>query len=101
MTETLSTPQNEKEIGNLSRKYALLNAIQHDGKADQGSVIGRILAEIPDLRKDAKRVKAIVVENVVEVNKLTFREAQNRSPKHRVSNCPRSRYFEKEGNFKE
>ncbi len=69
-------PQNDKEIGDLSRKYALLNAIQHDGKADQGSVIGRILAEIPDLRKDAKRVKAIVLEKVTDVNRLSCREAQ-------------------------
>ena len=36
------------------RKYALKNAYQHNGKAEAGAVIGKILAEYPELRKDTK-----------------------------------------------
>jgi glutamyl-tRNA synthetase len=58
----------DQEISLIARKYALLNAVEHDGKADQGSVVGRILAENAALRKDAARVKAIVSTTVSAVN---------------------------------
>lgn len=60
----------DEEIKSTARKYALLNALSHGGKADRGSVIGRILAENADLRKEARRIEPIVAEAVQEVNSI-------------------------------
>ena len=43
--------QDDESISKLAKKFALLNAIEHSGKADIGSVISRILSENADLRK--------------------------------------------------
>jgi len=63
----------EKEI----RKTALLNAVKHDGKAQTGSVIGKILGEKPDLRSKIKEVSILVNKIVKEVNTLSFDEQKS------------------------
>ncbi len=67
----------DEEIRNLARKYALLNAISHGGRADPGSVMGRVLAEYQDLRRDAWRVRSIVSEKVDEVNSIAGQDEQS------------------------
>ena len=52
-------------------KYALYNAVSHDGKAQKGSVMGRILGEEPELRSKAGEVSSIVGEVLREVNSWT------------------------------
>ena len=37
--------------------YALHNAITHKGKAEAKAVLGKLLSEIPELRKDVKKEK--------------------------------------------
>lgn len=54
------------------RKTALLNAIKHEGKAQTGSVIGKILGEKPDLRSKIKEISTLVNKIVKEVNTLSF-----------------------------
>ncbi len=49
-------------------KYAVFNASQYGGKANPGSVMGRIFAEYPAARANAKEVQRIVAEAVAEVN---------------------------------
>ncbi|MHB8566630.1 MAG: glutamate--tRNA ligase [Nitrososphaerales archaeon] len=66
--------RNEEQIENLAKKYALLNALAHGGRADQGSVVGRMLAENADLRGDAKHVRALVAKTVGEVNAIDVDE---------------------------
>ncbi len=56
------------KIREAATKYAVLNATQHDGKAQTGSVLGRILGEFPELRAKAKEVIPVVNEAVNEVN---------------------------------
>lgn len=58
----------EKEIQDLARKFALLNAIDHKGTANLGAVIGRIMAERPVLRSRSKEIGIIVRSVVSEVN---------------------------------
>ncbi|MDG6996504.1 MAG: glutamate--tRNA ligase [Nitrososphaerota archaeon] len=65
----------DDEISRLARKYALINALEHEGRAELGAVIGRILAENAPLRKESARVKGIAANALKEVNDLT-REAQ-------------------------
>lgn len=49
-------------------KAALLNAVQHAGKADLGAVIGRVLAERPELKPKAPLVSKAGSEAVKRVN---------------------------------
>ena len=49
-----------KDLEITARKYALQNAAQYGGKANPGSVIGKILAENPSLKAEIKAVAAVV-----------------------------------------
>ncbi|KAA0008531.1 MAG: glutamate--tRNA ligase [Thermoplasmata archaeon] len=64
----------EGELYNLAKKYALHNALQHDGKASVKAVIGKIMAERRDLRGKIKSVMEIVERVVEEVNDLSVDE---------------------------
>jgi glutamyl-tRNA synthetase len=58
------------------RKIALLNAIKHDGKAQVGPVIGKILGEKPDLKARVNELSALINEVVQEVNSMPPTEQQ-------------------------
>ena len=58
------------EIKPLIRKAALLNAIKHHGRAETGAVIGRVLAERPDLKNLAKELASACAQIVREINNL-------------------------------
>ncbi len=62
------------EIRRLVRKFALLNAVQHKGRARESSVIGKLLAEKPQLKTEIKQVAQLVKEIVQEVNSLSLTE---------------------------
>ncbi len=49
-------------------KYAVFNASQYGGKANPGSVMGRIFAEYPDAKANAKDVQRLVMGVVADVN---------------------------------
>jgi glutamyl-tRNA synthetase len=68
------TAFSEREISNLALKYALLNALTHDGRADNRAVIGRLLAENAELRSESKRMTAIANETVSKVNSMSANE---------------------------
>ncbi|MEM3797347.1 MAG: glutamate--tRNA ligase [Candidatus Bathyarchaeia archaeon] len=63
-----------KEIEELARKIALLNAVKHDGKAQAGPVIGKLLAERPELRTRVKEITVLVTKIVGEVNSLSLND---------------------------
>ncbi|MEK6968074.1 MAG: glutamate--tRNA ligase [Nanoarchaeota archaeon] len=54
----------------IIRKHVLANALKYEGKASQGAVIGKILGEAPDLKKDMKIIGKHINETITEVNKL-------------------------------
>lgn len=62
------------ELREKMKKIALLNAIRHEGKAQQGPVIGKLLAEMPSLRAKAKEIAPIAVQILREVNNLSFED---------------------------
>jgi len=64
------------EIRETILKYALINAIQHDGKASPKAVIGKLLGENPELRPKAKDVIPTVNEVVKEVNSMSMDEQE-------------------------
>ncbi|MFH1623029.1 MAG: glutamate--tRNA ligase [Candidatus Aenigmatarchaeota archaeon] len=49
-------------------KHALLNAVQHDGRASDSVVVGKVLGENPALKKDMKVLVETVRAAVAEVN---------------------------------
>jgi glutamyl-tRNA synthetase len=66
----------ERDVGlrELIHKSALLNAVRHDGKAQTGPVVGKILGEKPEYRNKVKELTAVINEIVKEVNKLSLDE---------------------------
>lgn len=64
----------DAKLRELIRKIALLNAVQHDGKAQTGPVIGKLLGEQPSLKAEVKKVSGIISQIVDEVNHLSLEE---------------------------
>jgi glutamyl-tRNA synthetase len=68
------------ELGDDARavveKAALLNATKHEGKAELGAVIGRVLAEVPALRSKAGLVSKEAAAAVKRVNSLPLAEQE-------------------------
>lgn len=52
----------------LVRKYVLINAIEHDGKAMEKSVLGKILADHPELRSKVLELKSRIDDEINEIN---------------------------------
>ena len=69
--------EEDAELKEDIRRIALLNAVKHDGKAQAGAVIGKILGEKQDLRNKIKEVSVLVNNIVKEVNTLTHGEQRN------------------------
>lgn len=62
------------ELKESIRKTALLNAIRHDGKAQSGPVVGKILGEKPEYRSKVQGVSDLVDQVIREVNALSLDE---------------------------
>jgi glutamyl-tRNA synthetase len=63
-----------RELRELVRKAALLNAIQHDGKAQAGPIVGKIVGEKHELKTKVKELSGLISEVVEEVNSLSVEE---------------------------
>jgi len=57
-----------KELEKEILKHTLLNAVQHDEKANIQAVLGKILGENPELRNKIKELIPEIKKNVTEVN---------------------------------
>ncbi|MBU4535115.1 MAG: glutamate--tRNA ligase [Euryarchaeota archaeon] len=63
-------------MSNMERvvyEHALINAIKHKGKANQGAVIGSIMSSQPDLRKEAKKIAEITRTVLDKVNSMDLK----------------------------
>ncbi len=60
-----------QELKDLIRKLALQNAASHDGKAQTGAILGKILGEKAELRTQVKELSALINEVLAEVNTLS------------------------------
>ncbi len=60
----------EEEI----RKQAIRNAFQHEGKANAGSVISKILGEFPEYRKNAGELARLVNAELEKINGMSPEE---------------------------
>ena len=59
-------------------KYALQNAIKYKGKANPGAVMGKVLAENPSLRENAKETGKEIANITKEVNKLSIERQEKK-----------------------
>ncbi len=64
----------DSQLHELIRKLALLNASTHDGKAQTGAILGKILGERADLRTQVKELSAVISEVLGEVNAMPLEE---------------------------
>jgi glutamyl-tRNA synthetase len=66
--------ENDIELREFIRKAALLNAVSHDGKAQAGAMVGKILGEKQALRGRVKELSGVINAVVNEVNSLSLAE---------------------------
>lgn len=52
----------------LILKHALANAVQFNGKANVGAVLGKVIAEKPELKKDIEKLKKDISKIIKQVN---------------------------------
>jgi len=68
------TLDEEKELREVIRKIALLNALRYGGKARPQPVLGKLLGEQPHLKKRIREVTLVINEVVREINRLSLEE---------------------------
>ncbi|MDR2719671.1 MAG: glutamate--tRNA ligase, partial [Nitrososphaerota archaeon] len=66
--------EQDKDLRELIRKAALLNAVSHDGKAQTGAMVGKVLGERQDLRSCIKELSVVINSIVNEVNSYSIAE---------------------------
>lgn len=66
--------ENDTELREFIRKAALLNAVSHDGKAQAGALVGKVLGEKAEFRSRVKELSAVINSVVAEVNGLPLSE---------------------------
>jgi len=71
---THPTIESVVELEGTVRKYALQNAVQYEGKATVGAVLGKVMAEHPELRPKAKEISATAKQIVAQVNKMPLED---------------------------
>ncbi len=71
----------------IIRKYAVLNAVKFKGKANPGAVMGGVISEKPEAKKDMKALNERIRQIIAEVNNTAIeeleKEAKNYAPKKR------------------
>ncbi len=66
--------ENDTELREFIRKAALLNAVGHDGKAQAGAMVGKVLGEKAEYRSHVKELSGVINAVVAEVNGLSLAE---------------------------
>jgi glutamyl-tRNA synthetase len=72
------TLEKDQDLRELILKAALLNALQHGGKAQAGALVGRIISKRQELKTRAKELSGLISTVVGQVNSLSVNE-QKRS----------------------
>jgi len=67
----------EPDLDNLIKKFVLQNALFYNGKANSKAVLGKILAERPELRSRVQELIQLIDKSVAEVNSKSIDEKGN------------------------
>ncbi|MBI4014742.1 MAG: glutamate--tRNA ligase [Candidatus Aenigmarchaeota archaeon] len=60
-----------EDLHSLVRLYSLANAVEHDGKAVENSVLSKLLGDKPELRAHVQELRSLVEDEVKKVNALS------------------------------
>jgi glutamyl-tRNA synthetase len=66
------------EIELLIYRYALKNAVEHNGKVKSSAVLGKILNEKPELKNNIKTITQLITKVINDLNKLSFDEQRRK-----------------------
>lgn len=66
------------EISKALIKYALLNAYAHGGRAESGAIVGKVIAEFPNLKSQAKNLFHAARVMIDEINSLSIAQQISR-----------------------
>src|SRR3972149_9130505 len=72
-------------------KHALLNAAEHEGKANANAVLGKVIAEIPEIKNKISEIINIIHATVEEVNSLSIEEQQEKIKKLGIKRITRKK----------
>jgi glutamyl-tRNA synthetase len=61
----------------IIRKYALINALEYQGTASAKAVMGKVMGESEELRKDPKKTMQLIQEEVSRINQLNKQEQES------------------------
>ena len=67
---------NDEAIKNQIRKFALQNAVEHDGQTRDKTILAKILGTIPELRQKVKEISPVIAEVVSEINQISLEQQQ-------------------------
>lgn len=67
----------DANLKKIVRKWALQNAAKYGGQADIGAVIGKILSERPELKKDLKNLTKDIKSIIKDVNSIPLERQIN------------------------
>ena len=62
------------KIDQVIEKHVLDNALKYKGKANPKSVIGTVIGEMPEAKKDMKKTSNLINETAEKINKLSLQE---------------------------
>ena len=77
------------DIKARTRQLALLNAKKFEGKANPKALLGALLAEFPDYRKDIKRLQEIINTTTNEINSMTLVEQEKAITDEQITEKPK------------
>jgi len=69
--------QEDQEVKETIRKLALINAVNFQGRASEKSVLGKLLAEKPQLKARVNEITPVISEIIREVNELSPNEQRS------------------------
>ncbi len=64
------------QLKNLVLKYSLQNAVKFGGKATPNAVLGKVLSENPDLKKEIASINKEIEQAIKDVNRLSLAEQE-------------------------
>ncbi|MFQ6094595.1 MAG: glutamate--tRNA ligase [Candidatus Bathyarchaeia archaeon] len=67
----------DTDVEEAVRRIALINAVSFEGKAREDSVLGRLLAEKPNLKARVREILPLISRVVREVNRLSLNEQRS------------------------
>ena len=66
------------DLQQLVLKYALVNATGHSGQAQNGAVMGMVMANHPELRSQGKKIGPLTGQVVAQVNQMSLEVQQQK-----------------------